>query len=206
MTVNRRLALLACAALLALGGCVSPPRPFTEEFYAGLRVPRGKGPATAVAVFAFADEREGDPHVVLRYEPADARPKVERATVPVGPGVARAFARGLADRGFTVTDVTARRWEPGTPAPAPLVVTGRVADFGVRIDRVGIVGGWHTRAACRVIVEVWDAAANRRVSERTYQRVTEGAMLAGEPLFALAHVLAEVVEQAVTDPGLIATR
>jgi hypothetical protein len=188
--------------LIALGGCVLPPQPFTEEFYEPLRVRRAAIPATPVTVFAFVDERPGnEPTVVVRYEPLDGPARVERATVPVGQGVARAFVRGLAARGYTVTDASARRFTPGDAAPAQISVTGRVADFGVHITRAGWVSGWESRVGCRLIVDVWEGTTLRK-SGRMYQQGAQGGMMPAEPLAILAQALADVVAQAVADPEL----
>jgi len=197
--VRRGTPLVVVLVLLALGGCATP-RPFTEEFFAPLRVRRAAVPATPIAVFAFADLRGlEDPTTVVRYEQADGRSRVEQATVPVGVGIARAFARALTARGYTVASTSATRYVPGGAAPAPIVVTGRVSDFGVSIVRAGLLGASQSRAACRLTVDVWDTATGRRISERTYQAGTEGAMMPSEPFLVLASLLADVVEQAVSD-------
>jgi hypothetical protein len=198
-----RAALLVVVTLGALAACATPPRPFTDEFYTPLRVRRDAAARTPVAVFGFADERpDTDPTLVVRYEPLDGRPRVERSTAPVGEGVARAFVRGLQARGFTVADATTRRYAPGEPAPAR-IVTGRVAEFGVRIARTGFLGGYQHRVACRVAVDVYEPTTGRRLAERSYQRVVEGAMMPAEPLSILSRALADVVEQAVADPELL---
>jgi hypothetical protein len=197
--VRRGAAFVAFLALLALGSCATP-RPFTEEFYAPLRVRRAAVPATPIAVFAFADLRGlEDPTIVVRVEHADGSSRVEQATAPVGVGIARAFARGLAERGYTVVSTSTTRYVPGVAAPAPIVVTGRVSDFGVSIVRGGLLGASQSRAACRLTVDVWDTATGRRLSERTYQAGTEGAMMPSEPFLVLASLLADAVEHAVGD-------
>lgn len=198
----RRTLVAGVLSLIALGGCTLPPQPFMDEFYEPLRVRRASIPATPVTVFAFVDERPGnEPTVVVRYEPLDGPARVERATAPVGTGVARAFARGLTARGYTVTDATTRRFTPDGAPPGQISVTGRVADFGVRIARTGMVSGWESRVGCRVIVDVWEGATLRK-SGRMYQHGAQGGMSVTEPLAILAQALADVVAQAVSDPEL----
>ena len=200
-----RHALLAVVTAALVGGCVVPPRPFTEEFYAPLRVRRDPTVDATVAVFAFTDDRpEMEPRVILVYEPYDERPRVERSTLAVGEGVARAFARGLHARGFTVVDATKRAYEASAVPSARAIVTGRVAEFGVRMARTGFISGYQQHVGIRVAVDVHDAATGRRLTERTYQRVVEGAMKPAEPLMILSRVLADVVEQAVADRELLA--
>ena len=197
-------AVLAVVAAMLLAGCVAPPRPFTEEFYAPLRVRRDTTVNSTVAVFAFADDRpDTEPRVVLVYEPYDDRPRVERSTISVGEGVAGAFARGLQGRGFTVVDATKRAYETGVMPNARVIVTGRVAEFGAKLARTGFFSGYQQHVGIRVAVDVHDPATGRRLIERTYQRVVEGAMTPAEPLIILARVLADVVEQAVGDPELV---
>lgn len=200
-----RHALLSAVAAILVAGCVAPPRPFTEEFYAPLRVRRDATIDSTVAVFAFADERpESEPTVILVYEPYNDRPRVERSTTTVGEGVARAFARGLHARGFSVVDATRRPYQAGATPNARAIVTGRVAEFGAKLARTGFISGYQQHVGIRLAVDVHDAATGRRLTERTYQRVVEGAMTPAEPLMILSRVLADVVEQAIADRELLA--
>lgn len=195
-TVMRRLGIVTLFVLVA--GC-SVPRPFTDEFYAPARIRRGAVTGGPVAVVGFADERGTDPGVVFTLDRDPEPPRVERASVPVGEGVARAFARGLRARGFDVVDAANRRWSAGAPAPAPLVLSGRVSDFGITMSKTGFLGaGTRQRLGCRVTLELLDAGG-RRLWQREYTRVVEGDMLIGEPFPMLARALADVVEDAVPD-------
>ena len=191
--------------LLALGlvvACGTPPRPFTAAWEAPLHVRADTNAALPVTVYAFADARPGDDkRRVLRYDTTED-PAAVHATVPVGQGVARMFARGLTARGFRVTDMTTRDYaKPG--ASERVAIAGRVTEFDARIERRNILGSTRQHAGCRVTLEAYEAASGRRVFEKTYMRVAEGAMSVTEPLQFLARALADVVEQAVTDPDLI---
>ena len=200
--MTARLVLAALA--LAVIGCSLPPRPFTDEFYAPIRV-RAGADASPVAVFAFADERRiAEPTIVLEYETERDVPQAQHATRPVSAGVAHAFVRGLRARGFTVTDATDRPYVGDHGPAGRAVVTGRVTEFGARVTRTGtILQTSQQRVGCTVVTEVRDGSG-RRVIERPYSRVIEGAMMPVEPLAALSRALADVVEQAVTDPELLA--
>ncbi|MBI2202354.1 MAG: hypothetical protein HYU41_00610 [Candidatus Rokubacteria bacterium] len=197
--MSRRAWLIAVAALAA--GC-AVPQPFTDEFYAPMRVRAGA--TGAVVVRAFTDQRPGGaPSVVFEYDTPSGERRIGRATAPVGEGVAQAFVRGLSARGFQVTDETKRAAGAAPGAAARAIVTGRVAEFGVTMARSSLVTGSRQRVGCRVTVEVRDATGARRLWERDYQRVVEGAMDIHEPFHLLARALADVVEQAVADPELL---
>ncbi|MBI1734923.1 MAG: hypothetical protein HYR51_07095, partial [Candidatus Rokubacteria bacterium] len=189
--MTARIVLALVAALVA--ACATPPRPFTDEFYEPIRV-RAGADAAPVAVFGFVDERRNtEPTVVLHYETERDLPRVDRATRPVADGVAHAFARGLRARGFTVTDATSRRYVEGQGPPGRAVVTGRVTEFGARVERSGtILQSSRQRVGCRVVLEVRDAPGGRRLFERSYSRVVEGAMMPSEPMAILARALADV--------------
>jgi hypothetical protein len=198
--MRARPALGALALLVA--ACASP-RPFTDEFYEPIRV-RAGGERAAVAVFAFTDERRvPEPTIVLEYLTERDRPRADRATRPVAAGVAHAFVRGLRARGFTVTDATDQAYVEGQGPSGPAAVTGRVTEFGALVTRTGtVVHASQQRVGCTVAVDVRDAAGRTRL-QRTYSRVVEGAMLPAEPLAILARALADVVEQAATDPDVL---
>jgi len=202
--ITRRAWLAVAVAMLA-AGCITAPRPFTEAFYEPLRVRAGAGATGAVAVRAFTDQRPGgDPSLVFAYELPSGEQRTERATVPVGQGVAQAFVRGLQARGFQVTDDTKRATDAGAAGPARAIVTGRVTEFGITMSRGSLVGGSRQRVGCRVTVEVRDATGARPLFARDYQRVVEGSMDVYEPFLMLSGALADVVEQAVADPDLTA--
>ena len=194
---------LVLALALLVAGCALPPRPFTDAFYEPIRV-RAADDASPVAVFGFVDERRvPEPTIVLEYESETDVPRADHATRPVAGGVAHAFVRGLRARGFTVIDATDRAYAEGQRPAGHAVITGRVTEFGARVERTGTI--LHTsrqRVGCTVIVEVRDPAG-RRLVDRPYSRVVEGAMMPAEPLAILAETLADVVRQAVTDADVL---
>ena len=200
----RHAAAPVVLALAVVTACAPPPRPFTESWYTPPRVLADAAAALPVTVYAFADTRPGDDkRVVLRYETNIDDPGTVHATAPVGQGVARALARGLAARGFRVTDATARDHVAETGGSPRVAITGRVAEFDARIVRASFLGGYRQHVGCRLTLEAYDAASGRRLFERTYARVAEGAMSPMEPLAFLARALADVVEQAVTVTELL---
>lgn len=183
----------------------APCRTFTDEFYAPIKVRTGTGAAGAIVVRAFADQRPGgDPRAVFAYEPPSGQPRVGRAPARVGEGVAHAFVRGLAAPGFQVTDETKRADAAALAGAARAIITGRVAEFGITMSRSTVVTGSRQRVGCRVTVEVRDTTGARRLWERGDQRVLEGSMDLHEPFHMLARTLADVVEQAATDPDFAA--
>jgi hypothetical protein len=193
--------VLVALALLA-AACASPARPFTDAFYEPIRV-RAGGETTAVTVFAFVDDRGATaPTAVLEYESDRDVPRAAHATRSVGAGVAHAFARGLRARGFTVSDATHETYVEGQAIPRGVALTGRVTEFGARLTRSGtILQRSQQRVGCTVVAEVRDASG-RRLFERPYSHVVEGAMMPAEPLAVLSQALAAAVEHAVTDPDL----
>jgi hypothetical protein len=200
--VTRHAVLLM--ALLLTTACATPPRPFTDEFYGPLHVRASAAAALPVIVYAFTDVRAvADPTVVVRYERETGDAATTHATAPVGQGVARAFVRGLAARGYRVTDETARELIPQASGPGPAVITGRVAEFDAHTVRTGLITADRTRVGARVTLAVYDPATGRRVFERDYARVVQGAMAPTEPLGVLSRALADVVEQAVSDADLL---
>lgn len=196
--------VLALLVVTLASACVSPPRPFTEAFYTPAHVRRDAAAAVAIAVYAFANERPGgDAAPVFRYESNVEDRRAIPATVPVGRGVARAFARGFEARGFQVTDATSRDYRREGSARERAAVTGRVQEFDAHVVRQSWLGGDRQHVGCRVTLEVYDTARGRRIFERSYARVVEGAMMPAEPLTVLSQALADVVEQAVTDAELL---
>jgi hypothetical protein len=122
----------------------------------------------------------------------------------VAVGIARAFLEGFRARGFPVVDVTAQPYAPGANAgDARAVISGRVLQFGALIIRSGLVA-FDQRVACRVDLEARDAATGRSLWTKSYSDVTQGTVLPADPITLLSRGLAKVIEQAVSDPELLA--
>jgi hypothetical protein len=185
-------------------GCGAPPRPFLPGFYSPAKIDPFRGALPAVAVYAFSDDRATDPTLIMESGGLRGERRRDYATEPVADGVVRAFVDGFRARGFPVADMTAKPYAPdASSGDARIAISGRVLQFGALILRSGLVG-FDQRVVCRIDLEAREAATGRSVWTKSYSELTQGPALPADPMTVLSRALAKVIEQAVTDPELLA--
>ncbi|MBI4304379.1 MAG: hypothetical protein HY665_08615 [Chloroflexi bacterium] len=192
-------AIIALVAGL-VAGC-GPPQPFEPGFYQVPRTTLVSPPPQPVAVYRFTDERwVDDPAHIARYV-SSGRISRYRATEPVAVGVTRAFVEGLKARGIPVVALPVPFNAGGSQLASWVAITGTVLEFESVVDRTGIFTHGQ-RVACRVVLQVYDSTTGKKLWEKSYSRNGDDVWFRGARFFAKA--LAEIVEEAVNDAGLVA--
>lgn len=195
------LTLVVLTAMVA-AGC-APARPFTPGFYSPQHLTKLPGPLPPIAVYALLDERgTSEPTLILEFASISGHNRRDHATEPVSDGVARAFVEAFRARGFPVLDMTTKQSPGGSKAEARVAISGRVLEFGARITRTGVFT-YDQRVACKIVLEAREVSSGRSLWTKPYSKVTEGGLLPADPMTLLSRALAQVVDQAVSDPELL---